>query len=121
MRSLAYIVPVLLGLQITPVQAFICANCATVVQMSQSNMTQTKSYLEDVQQTINSIQNLEYQIQNLQNLNNLEWGDIESHLQNLNTIASRGQSLSYAMGDVTERWNAILSVWKGMTLNPLSK
>ncbi len=85
--------------------AFFCSNCANVMQMAQSNMNQAQSYVEQVQQTINSLKNLEYQIQNLENLKNLEWGDVQSQLRNLNTIAARGQSISYAMGDVTERWN----------------
>lgn len=84
--------------------AFFCSNCANVMQMAQSNLGQAQAYVEQVQQTINSLKNLEYQIQNLENLKNLEWGDVQSQLRNLNTIAARGQSISYAMGDVTERW-----------------
>jgi P-type conjugative transfer protein TrbJ len=87
--------------------AFFCANCADVVQMAQNNIGQTQSYIEQVQQTINSLQSLEYQVQNLERLGDLEWGDVQSQLRNLNTIASRGQSVSYAMSDVTQRWNEL--------------
>ncbi|GAL14391.1 hypothetical protein JCM19233_5403 [Vibrio astriarenae] len=34
-------------------------------------------------------------------------GDVQSQLRNLNTIASRGKSVSYAMANVTERFNAL--------------
>lgn len=90
-----------------PALALVCANCATITQMAQSNMGQAKGYIEQVQQTINSLKNLEYQVQNLKRVGDLEWGDVQSQLRNLNTIASRGQSVSYAMGDVTQRWNEL--------------
>ncbi|WP_104037553.1 hypothetical protein [Vibrio jasicida] len=40
--------------------AFFCANCANITQMAQSNINQAQSYVEQVQQTINSLKNLEY-------------------------------------------------------------
>ncbi|WP_299695849.1 P-type conjugative transfer protein TrbJ, partial [uncultured Vibrio sp.] len=89
--------------------AFFCANCATITQMATSNLQQSKSYYEQIQQTINSLRNLEYQVQNLQRSKNLHWGDLKSHTNNLNTIASRGKSVSYAMGDVSERMGALFA------------
>ncbi|MEI9449263.1 P-type conjugative transfer protein TrbJ, partial [Vibrio parahaemolyticus] len=58
-------------------QALFCVNCASFTQMMTSNLNQAQSYVEEVQQTLNSVKNVQYQVQNLKNLKNMEWGDIQ--------------------------------------------
>ncbi|WP_051122850.1 hypothetical protein [Vibrio owensii] len=92
--------------------ALLCVNCASFTQMMTSNLNQAQSYVEEVQQTLNSVKNVQYQVQNLKNLKNMEWGDIQSQLRNLNTIASCGQSICFAMANMNqqfERWHRSLS------------
>ncbi|EJV5950488.1 P-type conjugative transfer protein TrbJ [Vibrio alginolyticus] len=88
-------------------QALFCVNCASFTQMMTSNIHQAQSYVEEVQQTLNSVKNVQYQIQNLKNLKNMEWGDIQSQLRNLNTIASRGQSISFAMANMNQQFEQL--------------
>ncbi|HBC3902266.1 P-type conjugative transfer protein TrbJ [Vibrio harveyi] len=88
-------------------QALFCANCANVVQMAQSNLSQAQGYVEEVQQTLNSIKNVQYQVQNLKNLKHMQWGDIQSQLRNLNTIASRGEAISFAMANMNQQFEQL--------------
>ncbi len=85
-------------------QALICINCASLRQMAKSNYVQLQGYAEEVEQTVNAVKNVEYQVQNLKNLRNLEWGDLRSQLRNLNTIAARGESISYAMANMNQQF-----------------
>ncbi|UPR42116.1 hypothetical protein H9K57_24480 (plasmid) [Vibrio parahaemolyticus] len=48
--------------------ALFCVNCASFTQMMTSNLNQAQSYVEEVQQTLNSVKNVQYQIQNLKKL-----------------------------------------------------
>ncbi|EGR1335228.1 P-type conjugative transfer protein TrbJ [Vibrio parahaemolyticus] len=120
-KILSITLAVSISLTSTQSQAFFCANCANVVQMAQLNVSAGQSLLKQIQQTYNSVQSLKYQIQNMKNLKNLEWGDIQSQLNSLNTIASRGKSLSYAMGNVSQQWdNLFVGVDGYQSQNPRS-
>lgn len=94
-------------------QALVCTNCATNIQMAQSNMGQAKSYAETLKQTLNQIESLtnqaeslSYQIQNLKSLDIHSWGDAQNQLNRLASIARQGESMAYSLVDLNEKWNA---------------
>lgn len=103
--------------------ALFCVNCASFTQMMTSNLNQAQSYVEEVQQTLNSVKNVQYQIQNLKNLKNMEWGDIQSQLRNLNTIASRGQSISFAMANMNQQFEQLFGgteAYQGQSISDMN-
>lgn len=104
-------------------QALFCVNCASYVQMMQSNIRQAQGYIEDVQQTINSVKTVQNQIQNLKSLRNMQWGDIQSQLRNLNTIASRGQSISFAMANMNQQFEQLFGgteAYQGQSISDMN-
>ncbi|MCZ6309549.1 P-type conjugative transfer protein TrbJ, partial [Vibrio parahaemolyticus] len=103
--------------------ALFCVNCASFTQMMTSNLNQAQSYVEEVQQTLNSVKNVQYQVQNLKNLKNMEWGDIQSQLRNLNTIASRGQSISFAMANMNQQFEQLFGgteAYQGQSISDMN-
>ncbi|MBD6956522.1 P-type conjugative transfer protein TrbJ, partial [Vibrio parahaemolyticus] len=91
--------------------------------MMTSNLNQAQSYVEEVQQTLNSVKNVQYQVQNLKNLKNMEWGDIQSQLRNLNTIASRGQSISFAMANMNQQFEQLFGgteAYQGQSISDMN-
>lgn len=83
-----------------------CLNCATNIQAAQAQIAQAKDYVESVQQTVNSIKQLENQARNLAKLNHLEWGNTEEQLRALANIAAQGQALTYSVDNLNQRWTA---------------
>ncbi len=84
----------------------VCLNCATNIQAAQAQIAQAKDYVESVQQTLNSIKQLENQAQNLAKLTQLEWGNAEEQLRALANIAAQGQALTYSVDNLNQRWTA---------------
>lgn len=83
-----------------------CLNCATNIQAAQAQITQAKDYVESVQQTLNSIKQLENQARNLAKLNDLDWGNTEEQLRTLANIAAQGQAMTYSVDNLNQRWTA---------------
>lgn len=95
-----------------PASALVCANCANVSQMAQSNIQQAEDYAEMLEQTLNQIQSLEnqvtsinYQIQNLEQLDVHSWGDAKNQMNRLSSIARQGNAMAYSLVDLNEKWN----------------
>ncbi|MEJ5074855.1 P-type conjugative transfer protein TrbJ [Enterobacter ludwigii] len=97
----------------TNANALVCANCATVSQMAQSNLKQAEDYAETLKQTANQIQSLQnqvesisYQIQNVKQLDSHSWGDTQAQLERLGSIARQGNAMAYSLVDLNTKWNA---------------
>lgn len=92
--------------------ALVCANCATNVQMAQSNIKQAEDYAEVLKQTLNQVQGLQnqvtsisYQIQNVKQLDAHSWGNAASQLTELGNIAKQGSAMAYSLVDLNDKWN----------------
>jgi P-type conjugative transfer protein TrbJ len=97
----------------TNANALVCANCANIAQMAQSNIKQAMAYAEELTQTANQIKSLKneaesisYQIQNLNPLDSSTWGDTAGQLTRLSSIASQGNAMAYSLVDLNSKWNS---------------
>ncbi len=65
-------------------------------------LVQSQQMYQEVQNTIQQVQMMQQQLKNLAAAPNMVWGQVQSDLQQLTALVSKGQALGYALGNIDQ-------------------